>query len=111
MLRVRGVAIAPPGTAAFNPAFDVTPAELITGIVTDEGVLRAPFEGSIAGAVEANHARWAAEPRIADLMRAARGEAPAATGSVPAAPPADAAPPAVADEARPSLGERLGRAG
>ena len=30
--------IAPPGTRAANPAFDVTPAELVTGIVTERGV-------------------------------------------------------------------------
>jgi methylthioribose-1-phosphate isomerase len=35
---------------ARNPAFDVTPAELITAIVTEEGVHRAPFADSLAGA-------------------------------------------------------------
>jgi methylthioribose-1-phosphate isomerase len=33
--------------AARNPAFDVTPAELITAIVTEEGVHRAPYEESL----------------------------------------------------------------
>ena len=51
VLQFRGVQVAPPGTQVRNPAFDVTPAELITGIVTEEGVVRAPFEaGSAAGA-------------------------------------------------------------
>ena len=36
---VGGVATAPDGTAAFNPAFDVTPPDLITAIVTENGVL------------------------------------------------------------------------
>jgi len=36
---------------AFNPAFDVTPAELVTAIVTEAGVLEPPFEDSIARAV------------------------------------------------------------
>lgn len=36
------------GTAVWNPAFDVTPAALITGIVTERGVLRAPFGPAIA---------------------------------------------------------------
>jgi methylthioribose-1-phosphate isomerase len=36
---------------AFNPAFDVTPAELVTAIVTEAGVLEPPFEESIARAV------------------------------------------------------------
>lgn len=31
---------APPGTRAWNPAFDVTPAELITAVITELGVLR-----------------------------------------------------------------------
>jgi len=39
--------------AARNPAFDVTPADLIAAIVTEAGVHRAPFERSLAGAVAA----------------------------------------------------------
>ena len=35
-------------TAVWNPAFDVTPAELITGLITDAGVLRAPYGPAIA---------------------------------------------------------------
>jgi methylthioribose-1-phosphate isomerase len=45
----RGLAVAPPNAHAFNPAFDVTPAALIAGIVTELGVLRPPYETSIAG--------------------------------------------------------------
>jgi methylthioribose-1-phosphate isomerase len=37
------------GISAYNPAFDVTPAELITGIVTDAGVLEPPYEHAIRG--------------------------------------------------------------
>jgi methylthioribose-1-phosphate isomerase len=37
---------------ARNPAFDVTPAELVTAIVTEEGVHRAPFAESLAGLQE-----------------------------------------------------------
>jgi methylthioribose-1-phosphate isomerase len=33
---------------ARNPAFDVTPASLITAIVTEDGVHRAPYEESLA---------------------------------------------------------------
>ncbi|HYB69375.1 MAG TPA: S-methyl-5-thioribose-1-phosphate isomerase [Candidatus Bathyarchaeia archaeon] len=43
---VRGVAgrqTAPATSPVFNPAFDVTPAELITAIVTERGVFRAPY--------------------------------------------------------------------
>ncbi|MGW3400775.1 S-methyl-5-thioribose-1-phosphate isomerase [Streptomyces zhihengii] len=34
-----GVSVAPLGTRAYNPAFDVTPPELVTAVVTEEGVL------------------------------------------------------------------------
>jgi len=35
--------IAPKGVRVFNPAFDMTPPELITGIITEKGVLEPPF--------------------------------------------------------------------
>jgi methylthioribose-1-phosphate isomerase len=38
---------------ARNPAFDVTPAELIAAIVTEHGVHRAPYADSLAAAVPA----------------------------------------------------------
>ena len=50
------------GTDVRNPAFDVTPAELITGIVTEEGVVRAPFEPGLRAAPAAAIERWAAQP-------------------------------------------------
>jgi methylthioribose-1-phosphate isomerase len=36
----RGSRTAPPGVAVWNPAFDVTPAELVTAIITDRGIVR-----------------------------------------------------------------------
>jgi methylthioribose-1-phosphate isomerase len=42
------VRTAPDATTAHNPAFDVTPARLITAIVTERGVLRAPYSAAIA---------------------------------------------------------------
>ncbi|MEW6170779.1 MAG: S-methyl-5-thioribose-1-phosphate isomerase [Candidatus Omnitrophota bacterium] len=39
--------IAPKNIKVYNPAFDVTPNELITGIVTEVGILRKPFKKSI----------------------------------------------------------------
>ena len=39
--RVARVAMTPPGAQALNPAFDVTPAELIDGLITDRGVIAA----------------------------------------------------------------------
>jgi len=62
VLEFRGVRIAPPGTEVRNPAFDVTPIELITGIVTEEGVVHAPFETGLRDATERARARWAAMP-------------------------------------------------
>jgi methylthioribose-1-phosphate isomerase len=39
-----GVPVAPAGSPAFNPAFDVTPAALVTGHVTERGIVHPPFE-------------------------------------------------------------------
>jgi methylthioribose-1-phosphate isomerase len=38
LLVAGGNSIAPPGTRAFNPAFDVTPARLLTGLITERGI-------------------------------------------------------------------------
>jgi methylthioribose-1-phosphate isomerase len=38
----------PEGTGAYNPAFDVTPGELITAIITEAGVARAPHGDGLA---------------------------------------------------------------
>lgn len=38
----------PQGIGAYNPAFDVTPAELITAIITERGLARPPYERSLA---------------------------------------------------------------
>jgi S-methyl-5-thioribose-1-phosphate isomerase len=44
------VRVAPDGVSALNPAFDVTPAELIAGIITEKGIL-APNRQAIAAAL------------------------------------------------------------
>jgi methylthioribose-1-phosphate isomerase len=44
--------IAPEGAKVRNPAFDVTPAKYISGIITERGVYRAPFEVSLAAAAQ-----------------------------------------------------------
>jgi methylthioribose-1-phosphate isomerase len=41
------VRIAPLGTDAYAPAFDVTPAALISAIITERGVIRTPNTGSV----------------------------------------------------------------
>jgi methylthioribose-1-phosphate isomerase len=50
---ILGVPIAPAGVTAAHPAFDVTPARYVTAIITERGVLRPPYERSLAEAVGA----------------------------------------------------------
>jgi methylthioribose-1-phosphate isomerase len=49
-----GTRVAPGAAGVWNPAFDVTPAALITAFITDAGVLRPPFPPSIARALAAS---------------------------------------------------------
>ncbi|MCE2469277.1 MAG: S-methyl-5-thioribose-1-phosphate isomerase [Dehalococcoidia bacterium] len=49
--------IAPEGTAAWNPAFDITPADLVTAIVTEQGIVHAPYAESLPHAAEPAYAR------------------------------------------------------
>ncbi|MCL1926337.1 MAG: S-methyl-5-thioribose-1-phosphate isomerase [Syntrophorhabdaceae bacterium] len=42
-----GKRVAPEGVDVYNPAFDVTPARYISAIITEKGVIRPPFSGSI----------------------------------------------------------------
>jgi methylthioribose-1-phosphate isomerase len=44
---IRGQQMAPDGIEVSNPAFDVTPNDLITAIITDRGVARAPYTESL----------------------------------------------------------------
>jgi methylthioribose-1-phosphate isomerase len=48
---VLGRSVAPDGAAALNPAFDVTPAELVTAIFCEAGVLEPPYPEAIAKAL------------------------------------------------------------
>jgi methylthioribose-1-phosphate isomerase len=41
--QVAGLTILPAGVAAYNPAFDVTPAGLVTGIITERGLIEPPY--------------------------------------------------------------------
>ncbi len=43
LTHIEGVAIAPEGCPVFNPAFDVTPGNLISAIITERGVFRGPY--------------------------------------------------------------------
>jgi methylthioribose-1-phosphate isomerase len=42
-----GVQLAPDGARVWNPAFDVTPATFIAGIITEKGIFRAPYTESL----------------------------------------------------------------
>ncbi|GAP61710.1 methylthioribose-1-phosphate isomerase [Ardenticatena maritima] len=44
--------IAPEGVNAYNPAFDITPHELVTAIITEYGVVRPPYEENLRRVVE-----------------------------------------------------------
>jgi len=48
-----GRPLAPPGVAARHPAFDVTPARFVTGIITERGIARPPYPESLAALFEA----------------------------------------------------------
>ena len=43
-----GVRTAPEGVGVYNPAFDVTPHRLLTGIITEKGVIHPPFAEQLA---------------------------------------------------------------
>ena len=45
----RKVRIGPPGVKAYNPAFDVTPGRYVTGIITEKGIVKAPYGRKIQG--------------------------------------------------------------
>lgn len=44
---IGGKRTVPKGVRVFNPAFDITPPELISGIITEKGILKPPYEMSI----------------------------------------------------------------
>ncbi|MCQ6558599.1 S-methyl-5-thioribose-1-phosphate isomerase [Paenibacillus mendelii] len=48
-----GKRTAPRGVKVFNPAFDVTPHEYVTAIITEKGVVRAPFDTNLKKLFEA----------------------------------------------------------
>ncbi len=49
---VFGVPVAPEGVEVENPAFDVTPARYVTAIITEKGVVRAPYTETLAALVK-----------------------------------------------------------
>ena len=47
LTQIKGIPIAPEGIHVYNPAFDVTPANLITAIITEKGIIRHPDQEKI----------------------------------------------------------------
>ncbi len=82
-----GRRVAPAGTDALNPSFDITPAELITAIVTEAGVLRPPYGPAIEAAIAWREARRPAPDPAPDGPVEPASPAPA---EPPPAPPATA---------------------
>ena len=96
MTHIGGQPIAPLGVPVANPAFDVTPAHLITAIITEQGVAAAPFGPALAGMVAAAHRPGPTDPPSppaplpADEGSAARTSAPlGAEGCASASRPED----------------------
>ena len=50
--RFAGVRVVPESVTAFNPAFDVTPNDYVTAIITERGVARPPYGPSLAALAE-----------------------------------------------------------
>jgi methylthioribose-1-phosphate isomerase len=59
---VDGLRIAPEGVAVANPAFDITSHEYVTGIVTESGIVRAPFQEGLKEAVAESRGRVGEHP-------------------------------------------------
>ncbi|NLX61975.1 MAG: S-methyl-5-thioribose-1-phosphate isomerase, partial [Tissierellia bacterium] len=53
LTHIEGIRIAPEGIEVYNPAFDVTPHENITGIITEKGIIRPPYIENIPRLKEA----------------------------------------------------------
>ena len=94
VLAFAGTRVAPPGATAWNPAFDVTPAGLISAIVTEAGALVPPFGPALEAAVTARRradAEAAATREATGPREAATAPAPEATDLAPEPPVASAA--------------------
>ena len=73
VLRAGGTRVAPEGTQVRNPLQDLVPAALVTSIVTETGVLRAPYGPALLAAAATASARRSTAPGFAALL--ARREA------------------------------------
>ena len=68
VLIAAGTRIAPEGTAVRNPRLDRTPASLLSAIVTEEGVIQAPFDEALQAHVRAAVERRIAQPGFAAMV-------------------------------------------
>ena len=75
VLTAGGRRVAPEGTPVRNPRLDRTPASLVTAIVTEEGIARAPFADALAAQVRASETRRATAPGFAALLGRRAAEA------------------------------------
>jgi methylthioribose-1-phosphate isomerase len=91
VLRAGGTRVAPEGTQVRNPIQDLVPAALVSLIVTETGVLRAPYGPALASAVVTASARRATAPGFAALLarRVAADQGDADAGATEAAPDRD----------------------
>jgi len=57
IVSVGGVRVAPPEIQVRNPAFDITPHDLVTAFMTEAGVIRPPYDSGLRNAVASHGAR------------------------------------------------------
>jgi methylthioribose-1-phosphate isomerase len=48
VVKIAGKRIAPESVKVFNPAFDLTPPDLISGLITEKGIIYPPYENNIS---------------------------------------------------------------
>jgi methylthioribose-1-phosphate isomerase len=51
VVKIRGRRIAPRGVPVANPAFDMTPPDLVSAIVSDQGLIRSPVQDNISNVI------------------------------------------------------------
>ena len=51
VVKIRGRRIAPKGVPVANPAFDMTPPDLVTAIVSDQGIIKSPVQDNIRAVI------------------------------------------------------------
>jgi|GEM_PF-16683 len=67
---VNGICVVPEGTSTENPAFDITPGELVTRFVTEKGIARAPYLETLPGLCAGKTEDWVQQTQdVADRIR------------------------------------------